>query len=114
MEGGVRSDGILAQSTPDLSATTYENFPFDRAGPADKGRHLLHLAVEGDHINTIKVLLQNQRVMVDEEDGDGFTPLQRAVMGGKTEIVKLLLEHNADPGPVRGGDGGFGTNFTGL
>lgn len=58
--------------------------------------------------------------MVDEEDSGGFTPLQRAVMSGKTEIVKLLLEHSADTGHVRGGDqhlgtaSGFGTNFPGL
>lgn len=122
MEGGIRSDGILPLSSADLSATTYEDFAFDMAELVNKSRQstsLLHIAVAGNHIATIKVLLQDERVMVDDKDSDGFTPLQRAVMHGRSEIVKLLLEHSADMGPVRGGDlplgavGRFGTNFSG-
>ncbi|KAL4973130.1 hypothetical protein BDW66DRAFT_162374 [Aspergillus desertorum] len=65
---------------------------------------LLHMAVAGNHLDTVKVLLQDERVLIDEEDSKGFTPLQRAVMHGRSEIVKLLLEHRAkmDPGPGSG------------
>jgi len=114
MEDGIRSNGMLPQSPADLSATTYEDFAFDVAGSVNKSLQstsLLHMAVAGNHVDTLKVLLQNERVMVDELDSDGFTPLQRAVMQGKSEIVQLLLEYCADTGPVRGGDlplGAFG------
>lgn len=109
-------------SSADLFTITYEDFAFDMAELANKSRQstsLLHMAVAGNHIDTIKVLLQDKRVMIDDKDSDGFTPLQQAVMHGRSEIVKLLLEHSADTGPVRGGDlplgavGGFGTNFSG-
>lgn len=107
MEGGIKPDGIRLLNSPDVSATTYEDFAFDMAGLVNKSvqsASLLHIAVAGNHIDTVKVLLQDERVMIDEEDSDGFTPLQRAVMHGRSEIVKLLLEHSANTGPVRGGD----------
>ncbi|KAH8693385.1 hypothetical protein GQ44DRAFT_744608 [Phaeosphaeriaceae sp. PMI808] len=122
-EGGIRSDGVLPPSPANLPATTYENITFDTAESVNKSRpstSLLHIAVAGNHIDTIKVLLQDERVVVDDEDSDGFTPLQRAVMNGRSEIVKLLLEYSADTGYARGGDlplgavGGFWTNIPGL
>ncbi|KAF7563655.1 hypothetical protein G7046_g479 [Stylonectria norvegica] len=121
MEGGTKSDGIMPLSSADLSTTGYEDFDFDLAELVNKGQQstsLLHMAVAGNHIDTIKVLLQDERVMIDDKDSDGFTPLQRAVMHGRSEIVKLLLEHSANTGPVRGGDltlravSGFGTNYS--
>lgn len=121
MEGGTKSDSILQLSSADLSATTYEDFAFDKVELVNKSRQstsLLHMAVAGNHIDTIKVLLQDERVMIDDKDSDGFTSLQRAVMHGRSEIVKLLLEHSADTEPVRGGDlplgavGGFGMNYS--
>ncbi|KJZ78552.1 hypothetical protein HIM_01943 [Hirsutella minnesotensis 3608] len=105
MEGGIKPDGILPLNSADLSATTYEDFDFEIAELVSKSRQstsLLHIAVAGNHIDTIKVLLQDERVMIDDKDSDGFTPLQRAVMQGASEIVTLLLEHSADTGPVRG------------
>ena len=120
-EGRTKSDGILPLSSADLSATTYEDFAFDMAELVNKSQQstsLLHMAVAGNHIDTIKILLQDERVMIDDKDSDGFTPLQWAVKHGRSEIVELLLEHSADTGPVRGGDlslgaaGGFGTNFS--
>lgn len=75
-----------------------DDFTFDTAKMVNESRQLtslLHMAVAGNHIDTIKVLLQDERIMIDEKDGDGFTPLQRAVMHGRSEIVKLLLEHTA-------------------
>ncbi|KAJ5259400.1 hypothetical protein N7478_012381 [Penicillium angulare] len=118
-----KSEGILALNSTGLSPTAYEDFALDMAELANKclkSTSLLHMAVAGNHLDTVKVLLQDERVMIDEEDSEGFTPLQRAVMHGRSEIVKLLLEFRANPGPVRGGnlpletDGRFRTNFSGL
>ncbi|KAF2272260.1 uncharacterized protein EI97DRAFT_426799 [Westerdykella ornata] len=115
MEGGIsiKSTGILPLSSAELSPTTYDDFAFDMAELVNKSRQstsLLHMAVAGNHIDTIKVLLQDERVIVDEKDSEGFTPLQRAVMYGRSDIVKLLLEHTDLP---LGAGGGFGTNFSG-
>jgi hypothetical protein len=122
IEGKIKSDGMLPLNSADLSAPTYEDFSFDMTELVNKSRQstsLLHMAVAGNHVDTIKVLLQDERVRIDDKDSDGFTPLQRAVMHGRSEIVKLLLAHSADTGPVRAGDlrlgavGGFGANFSG-
>lgn len=97
IEDGLKSDDILLLSPVDLSSMT-DDFTFDTAKMVNESRQLtslLHMAVAGNHIDTIKVLLQDERIMIDEKDGDGFTPLQRAVMHGRSEIVKLLLEHTA-------------------
>ncbi|KAF3480035.1 uncharacterized protein GIQ15_07011 [Arthroderma uncinatum] len=102
MESRLRFDDMLPLSSANVSATMHETFAFDMAEPVNKSQRptsLLHMAVAGNHIETIKVLLQDDRVMIDDEDSDGFTALQRAVMSGKSEIVKLLLEHSADTGP---------------
>lgn len=100
IDGGISSDGMPPLSLGGSSTTAYDDFAFDTAGLMDKGQvsiSLLHMAVAGSHIDTVKVLLQDERVVVDDEDSEGFTPLQRAVMQGKSEIVKLLLEHSANP-----------------
>jgi hypothetical protein len=90
VECAVRSDGMMPLNLGDFSATTYDNFTFDVAETTNKlaqSTSLLHFAVAGNHIDTIKVLLQDERVMIDDKDNEGFTPLQRAVMNGKTDIV---------------------------
>ncbi|KAL5042367.1 hypothetical protein BDW71DRAFT_216972 [Aspergillus fruticulosus] len=102
---------ILPLSVADLSPTADEHFALEMAdwtaesqSRSLKRTPLLHMAVAGNHLDTVKVLLQDERVLIDEEDSEGFTPLQRAVMHGRSEIVKLLLEHRAktDPGPGSG------------
>jgi ankyrin repeat protein len=42
------------------------------------------------------MLLQAEDIYIDEEDSQGNTPLQRAVMAGRADIVAILLEHGAD------------------
>ncbi|KAL6890034.1 hypothetical protein GGI43DRAFT_416220 [Trichoderma evansii] len=95
MEDGIKPDDILPLSPIDISALS-DDFTFDTTKLANKSQQLtslLHMAVAGNHIDTIKVLLQDERIIIDEKDSDGFTPLQRAVMHGRSEIVKLLLDY---------------------
>ncbi|RDW58846.1 hypothetical protein BP6252_13322 [Coleophoma cylindrospora] len=120
VEDKAKPDSIPPLSSADLATTMYEDFDMDdMVCKTQQSISLLHMAVAGNHIETIRVLLQDERVTIDDKDSDGFTALQQAVMLGRSEIVKLLLEFGADPGPVRGGDrtpgavGGFGMNFTG-
>ncbi|KAK7953692.1 hypothetical protein PG988_014386 [Apiospora saccharicola] len=56
---------------------------------------LLHMAVAGGSMDTLRLLLQRYDVAIDGLDAQGYTPLQRAVMTGRTDIVGVLLEHGA-------------------
>ncbi|KAK8059036.1 hypothetical protein PG994_009484 [Apiospora phragmitis] len=56
---------------------------------------LLHLAVAGGSMDTLRLLLQRYDVAINGLDAQGYTPLQRAVMTGRTEMVGVLLEHGA-------------------
>ncbi|EFQ92959.1 hypothetical protein PTT_09824 [Pyrenophora teres f. teres 0-1] len=99
-ESGLSVNSTPPMGTTDLPTTTYDDFAFDMAGLLKHSRQptsLLHMAVAGNHVDTVKVLLRDSRVMIDEKDSDGYTPLQRAVTQGRSEIVKLLLEHSEFP-----------------
>ncbi|OTB01306.1 hypothetical protein M426DRAFT_75269 [Hypoxylon sp. CI-4A] len=54
---------------------------------------LLHFAVAGGHIDTLRLLLQRYDVNVNGRDTAGYTALQRAVMAGRTDMAAMLLEH---------------------
>ncbi|KAI4869732.1 hypothetical protein F4820DRAFT_365457 [Hypoxylon rubiginosum] len=56
---------------------------------------LLHFAVAGGHIDTLRLLLQRYDVNVNGRDTAGYTALQRAVMAGRTDMAAMLLEHGA-------------------
>lgn len=97
IEGRVSSSGssILPLNAVDFSANLYEGQGFDMTEPLDESTHsmsFLHMAAARNHIDTVKVLLRDKRVKVDAVDSGGFTPLQRAIVLGKSEKVKLLLE----------------------
>ncbi|KAH8681840.1 hypothetical protein BX600DRAFT_544330 [Xylariales sp. PMI_506] len=77
-------------STPMSSLNSSEFCPSETNAP------LLHLAVAGGHLDTLKLLLQRMDMSVNTKDSSGYTPLQRAVMSGRTDMVMLLLEHGAD------------------
>jgi hypothetical protein len=56
---------------------------------------LLHLAVAGGHLDTLRLLLQRFDISINGKDTAGYTPLQRAVMSGRTDMVAVLLEYGA-------------------
>ena len=64
-------------------------------------KNALHLAVESslpitNKLNMINFLLINY-IPVNERDLQGNTPILIASKNNELDIVKLLLEHNADP-----------------
>ncbi len=77
--------GALVEKTPEFAATRDE-----------EGRTLLHHAVEGGKLATVKVLLE-KKAPPNAADNDGCTPLHLAAAEGRLEIAKLLLENGADP-----------------
>ncbi|RJF72095.1 ankyrin repeat domain-containing protein [Deinococcus cavernae] len=56
----------------------------------------LHSAVAGNHLGTVRALLQ-AGADVNAVQQDGFTPLMGAVQNGNTDLVALLLSHGAAP-----------------
>ncbi len=54
----------------------------------------LHFAVYGT-INVVKILLAKNTNLLNQVDGDGFTPLMHAARQGKSAIVKFLLQQDA-------------------
>jgi ankyrin repeat protein len=55
----------------------------------------LDAAVAANHLEVVKVLLQNH-ASANVRSAGGFTPLHKAAMNGSLEITKLLLDQGAD------------------
>ena len=55
----------------------------------------LDAAVAANHLEVVKVLLQNH-ASVNVRAAGGHTPLHKAAMNGNLEVAKLLLDHGAD------------------
>ncbi|KAK7960614.1 hypothetical protein PG996_011259 [Apiospora saccharicola] len=63
---------------------------------------LLHLAVAGGHVDTLRLLLQRLHPeALNARDDRGHTALECAVMEGRTDLVALLLEHGVGGGTLR-------------
>ncbi|KAI1814483.1 hypothetical protein GGS20DRAFT_585471 [Poronia punctata] len=86
---------VRTQSDPNLSASNTSPGRAPRSLP-DANAPILHLAVAGGHIDTLRIILKQCNVSVNVRDSAGYTPLQRAIINGHTDIVELLLKHGAD------------------
>ena len=60
------------------------------------GQTPLHLAVINRRIIVSRVLLEEGQVNPDIADDEGKTPLMLASHEGQTDLVQLMLNHNAD------------------
>lgn len=56
---------------------------------------LLHFAIAGGNLETLRLLLQRHDVNINGKDNSGYTALQRAVMCGRTDMASMLLERGA-------------------
>ncbi|KAJ3578890.1 hypothetical protein NPX13_g1681 [Xylaria arbuscula] len=56
---------------------------------------LLHFAIAGGNVETLRLLLQRRDVNINGKDNSGYTALQRAVMCGRTDMAAMLLERGA-------------------
>ncbi|KAL8897576.1 MAG: hypothetical protein Q9207_007148 [Kuettlingeria erythrocarpa] len=77
----------------------------DVNSPDSHGRLPLTCAVEEEHIDAMRTLLE-RGADVNFADAEGATPLFLAVQSGaRPEIVRILLEHDADPNTmIQSGD----------
>ncbi|KAK8100662.1 protein phosphatase 1 regulatory inhibitor subunit 16B [Apiospora kogelbergensis] len=87
--------------SPSAASSTYQSnmsVGEQQQGPPalpETSAPLLHLAVAGGSMDTLRLLLQRYDVAINGLDAQGYTPLQRAVMTGRTDMVGVLLEHGA-------------------
>jgi len=57
----------------------------------------IHNAAESGNLGKIKELLQTDPALVNSRGIHNLTPLDYAVCEGKRDVVKFLLDHDADP-----------------
>ncbi|MBQ9396545.1 MAG: ankyrin repeat domain-containing protein [Proteobacteria bacterium] len=68
---------------------------------AVKNWNLIHLAIYKDNPEMIEILAKAGVDINDDNDGQGITPLTKALYNQKFECFKKLLELGADPAPTR-------------
>ncbi|KAK8034691.1 hypothetical protein PG993_009686 [Apiospora rasikravindrae] len=99
-----RSDAHMAgrARSPSAASSTYQSTMSigeqQQQGPPglpETSAPLLHMAVAGGSMDTLRLLLQRYDVAINGLDAQGYTPLQRAVVSGRTDMVGVLLEHGA-------------------
>ncbi|KAI1492595.1 hypothetical protein F5X96DRAFT_625826 [Biscogniauxia mediterranea] len=78
-----------------LSGLNPGDMPEARNSLPETTAPLLHFAVAGGHIDTLRLLLQRCDVNINGRDNAGYTALQRAVMNGRTDMAAMLLERGA-------------------
>ncbi|KAI5922099.1 hypothetical protein F4810DRAFT_306127 [Camillea tinctor] len=78
-----------------LSSVNPRDMPETRSSLPETTAPLLHFAVAGGHIDTLRLLLQRCDVNINGRDSAGYTALQRAVMNGRTDMAAMLLERGA-------------------
>lgn len=57
----------------------------------NRGRSMLHYAVEGGKLPTIKFLVEQRKAPINQPDGLGWTPLHIACTTGNLEVLTYLL-----------------------
>lgn len=62
------------------------------------GKYPIHTAVYFNNFEAVKLLLEKNKEYVNfQNDIDGWTPLQDAVLKGNIEIINYLLDNGANP-----------------
>lgn len=93
-----RSSAPTLLSTPHDTSTSTSN-PWNQIDPninvPRPSLSLIHLAVAAGNADTLRLLLQDLELPVNQRDHAGYTPLQRAIMSGSTDLVTVLLENGA-------------------
>ena len=60
------------------------------------GNTALIQAIKQDHVEVVKILLENKADMNLQDFLSGYTALIEAIRAGQVEVVKILLANKAD------------------
>jgi len=63
----------------------------------EDGNSPMFWAVNGGHMNLVKLLVEKYRFPVNDQNNDGRTVLVASILGGYTEMALYLLEKGANP-----------------
>lgn len=77
----------------DLFGADAQNADADPQWSPESNASLLHFAVAGGNIETLRLLLKHKPHLTGIRDADGYTPIQRAIMVRRTDMVALFLEN---------------------
>jgi ankyrin repeat protein len=91
--GNSNAVALLLSRRPDVNTRT-------------RGATPLHYAVQEEHVEVVRLLLENSGIDIDAVVGFWGTSLQIAAYKNFTEIAKLLLENGANPNLNRRDDDG--------
>lgn len=80
-------------SSLDMFGTDAQNGDAESQWSPESNASLLHFAVAGGNIETLRLLLKYKPHLIGVRDVDGYTPIQRAIMVRRTDMVALFLEH---------------------
>ena len=88
----------LALDDPEILKYLVKHGVILAGGDAYHGKTLLHWAVVYEApVKTIELILKHGgKNDINDYDGDGYTPLHRAVLAKNLQVVKLLVEHGAN------------------
>ena len=64
------------------------------------GKTAAHYCAENTSINCIEQILANSPSLINEKDGEGYTPLHLAIISGNKTIVQHLLDKGAEVNAV--------------
>jgi ankyrin repeat protein len=91
-------DGTTAANSPLTSGgylSTVSEIPEMTKPLPETTAPLLHFAIASGQIDTLRFLLARSNVALNARDNAGYTPLQRAIANGRTDMAAVLLEHGA-------------------
>eukprot|EP00758_Cryptobia_borreli_P018334 Tbor_TRINITY_DN6737_c0_g1::TRINITY_DN6737_c0_g1_i1::g.15365::m.15365 len=102
LEATVGTDGALTASHLAMQDGDIETASYLMSIGANTTHHsnpagsLLHLAVYTGNTTTVGYTIAILKTLIDVKDAEGYTPLQRALLANRIDIVQLLLEQGAD------------------
>ncbi|KAK7911862.1 hypothetical protein PG985_014343 [Apiospora marii] len=88
-------DRALTPPSPFQQPATMQNSAMNQKQEIvpDANASLLHLAVAGGNLETVRLIVKHKQSMMYERDSKGYTPIQLAILAGLTDIVAIFLEN---------------------
>ena len=67
-----------------------------KIAPSQTGTNAIHIAARTGDMDGLEEVISVLSHLVNEKDSNGWTPLHEGARGGHTDVVKILVHHEAD------------------